>query len=76
MIPFFPVRAAGASAEAASLASVSRDHVVRVLERTRGNKKAAAELLGVSRRALYRLLERLELDESIRKRPDSGESSF
>ena len=51
-----------------SLAAVSRDHVVRVLERAWGNKKHAAELLGVSRRAFYRLLDRLDLDDTVKKR--------
>ncbi len=63
---------AGASAVAAddvSLASMNREHVVRVLDRTRGNKKAAATLLGVSRRAFYRLLDRLDLEANVRRRP-------
>jgi len=41
------------------LADAERQHISRVLNGTRGNKKAAAALLGVSRRALYRRLERL-----------------
>jgi DNA-binding NtrC family response regulator len=51
-----------------SLAAVSRDHVVRVLDRAGGNKKHSAELLGVSRRAFYRLLARLNLDDTVKKR--------
>jgi DNA-binding NtrC family response regulator len=43
------------------LADAEREHITRVLNGTRGNKKAAAELLGLSRRALYRKLERLGL---------------
>jgi len=43
------------------LKTVERDHIVRVLERSRGNKKAAAELLGISRRKLYRYLEEYHL---------------
>jgi DNA-binding NtrC family response regulator len=43
------------------LKTVERDHIVRVLERSRGNKKAAAELLGISRRKLYRYLEEYRL---------------
>jgi DNA-binding NtrC family response regulator len=58
-----------APANDTSLASVSRDHVRRVLERARGNKKNAAEMLGVSRRAFYRLLGRLNLEGNIRRRP-------
>ena len=54
-----------------SLPSISpveaeRDHIVRTLERVRGNKAVAARLLGVSRRALYRQLERHGLHTRIR----------
>jgi DNA-binding NtrC family response regulator len=50
------------------LATISRDHVRRVLERAGGNKKHAAEMLGVSRRAFYRLLGRLNLEDNIIRR--------
>jgi two-component system response regulator HydG len=43
------------------LATAERDHIVKVLQRARGNKKLAAQQLGVSRRALYRRLDRLGL---------------
>jgi DNA-binding NtrC family response regulator len=39
------------------LSMVEREHVLRVLDEARGNKKAAAEILGISRRSIYRLLE-------------------
>jgi DNA-binding NtrC family response regulator len=52
-----------------SLRSAEREHVVRVLQQTRGNKKAAAARLGVSRRSLYRLLERHGLEAQIKARP-------
>jgi two-component system response regulator AtoC len=40
------------------LDAIERDHIVRVLGETRGNKLAAARRLGISRRTLYRRLER------------------
>lgn len=42
----------------AALCTIEREHIVRALERVRGNKAEAARLLGVSRRAFYRQLER------------------
>jgi two-component system response regulator HydG len=50
------------------LAAVEREHILRALQRTGGNKKAAARILGVSRRALYRRLERLDLGGTIARR--------
>jgi DNA-binding NtrC family response regulator len=41
-----------------SLDEVSREHVVRVLERHRGNATAAARQLGLSRTTMWRLLKR------------------
>ncbi len=37
-----------------TLEEVEREHIERVLEKTRGNKTKAAEILGVSRRTLFR----------------------
>jgi two-component system, NtrC family, response regulator HydG len=51
------------------LSSVERDHIVRVLERTNGNKKAAAQALGISRRRLYRHLERYQLHTPAKSQP-------
>lgn len=64
-----------AAADAASeplqtLSGLEREHVIRALERARGNKKAAAQMLGVSRRAFYRRLERLSLGDRISRRPE------
>lgn len=53
-----------------TLSGLERDHVIRALERARGNKKAAAHMLGVSRRAFYRRLERLALGDRISRRPE------
>jgi DNA-binding NtrC family response regulator len=41
-----------------SLAAVERAHIVRVLERTRGNKRQACRMLRISRPRLDRLLEK------------------
>jgi DNA-binding NtrC family response regulator len=57
--PSFSYAAAIASAAPPDqLGSVERDHIVRILNETRGNKRAAAARLGISRRTLYRRLER------------------
>ncbi len=45
----------------ASLDTLIRQHVARVLAATGGNKKRAAEILGVDRRTLYRMLERFAM---------------
>ncbi len=37
-----------------TLEEVEREHIERVLEKTRGNKTRAAQILGVSRRTLFR----------------------
>lgn len=52
-----------------TLSGLEREHVLRALDRARGNKKAAAAMLGVSRRAFYRRLERLSLGDRISRRP-------
>ena len=47
-----------APGESDRLDLVERDHILSILERTRGNKSEAARALGVSRRAFYRKLDR------------------
>ncbi len=42
-----------------SLQEVNRNHIVRVLQMTAGNKMRAAKLLGVGRYSLYRMVERM-----------------
>lgn len=54
------------------LSTVEREHILKALQRTGGNKKAAARMLGVSRRALYRRLERLDLGATIQRRRHEG----
>ena len=54
---------------------VERDHILSILERTRGNKSEAARALGVSRRAFYRKLDRHGLSTpraDAAKTPDAG----
>jgi two-component system response regulator AtoC len=66
-----PRETAGDSSRGDSLHAIEREHVVRVLERTKGNKQAAARELQISRRALYRLIERHHLDACVnRKAPE------
>lgn len=45
-----------------SLDEMEREHIIRVLRETRGNKKKAAEILGIERRTLYNKAKRLGID--------------
>jgi transcriptional regulator with GAF, ATPase, and Fis domain len=47
-----------------SLEDLEREHIIRVLQETRGNKKKAAEVLGIERRTLYNKAKRLGIDLS------------
>jgi DNA-binding NtrC family response regulator len=44
------------------LAESNRAHVIRILERSGGNKVLAAKMLGINRTTLYRILKRSETD--------------
>lgn len=48
--------------EPPSLDNMTRDHIVRVVKYTNGNKLRAAEILGVGRWSLYRMSQRLGID--------------
>jgi len=62
------VAPAGAPTEAASTGSLDqmeKDHIIRVLKETGGNKKKAAEILGIERRTLYNKAKRLGIDFGV-----------
>ena len=45
-----------------SLDEMEREHIIRTLRETGGNKKKAAEILGIERRTLYNKAKRLDID--------------
>jgi DNA-binding NtrC family response regulator len=47
-----------------SLDEMEREHIIRILRETGGNKKKAAEILGIERRTLYNKAKRLGIDFS------------
>jgi DNA-binding NtrC family response regulator len=54
--------AAAADVAGGSLDQMERDHIIKVLKETGGNKKKAAEILGIERRTLYNKAKRLGID--------------
>jgi DNA-binding NtrC family response regulator len=53
-------------ASGTSLDDMEREHIIRILRQTGGNKKRAAEVLGIERRTLYNKAKRLGIDfESV-----------
>jgi transcriptional regulator with GAF, ATPase, and Fis domain len=48
----------------ASLDSMEKEHIIKILKETGGNKKKAAEILGIERRTLYNKAKRLGIDFS------------
>ena len=46
----------------ASLDQMEKEHIIKVLRETAGNKKRAAEILGIERRTLYNKAKRLGID--------------
>ena len=51
-----------ADAAGGSLDRMEKDHIIKVLKETGGNKKKAAEILGIERRTLYNKAKRLGID--------------
>jgi transcriptional regulator with GAF, ATPase, and Fis domain len=45
-----------------ALDDMEREHIIRILKETKGNKKKAAEILGIERRTLYNKAKRLGID--------------
>jgi two-component system response regulator AtoC len=52
----------GSAAATGSLDQMEKDHIIKVLKETGGNKKKAAEILGIERRTLYNKAKRLGID--------------
>jgi two-component system, NtrC family, response regulator AtoC len=48
--------------EVRALEEMEKEHIIRILRETRGNKKKAAEILGIERRTLYNKAKRLGID--------------
>lgn len=46
-----------------TLAAVEREHVLKVLALSEGNRTKAARALGIHRRQLYRLMEKYGIEE-------------
>jgi DNA-binding NtrC family response regulator len=57
-----PVTQPAVVATGDSLDDMERQHIVRILRQTGGNKKKAAEILGIERRTLYNKAKRLGID--------------
>jgi DNA-binding NtrC family response regulator len=48
--------------EGKALDDMEKEHIIRILRETKGNKKKAAEILGIERRTLYNKAKRLGID--------------
>jgi two-component system response regulator HydG len=44
-----------------TLEAIERDHVIRTLAATKGNREEASRILGISRRTLIRMIQRWHL---------------
>jgi two-component system, NtrC family, response regulator HydG len=68
LVPRVPGDRKPASEPARALSSIERQHIMKVIAETGGNKARAARQLGLSRRALYRRLERHGLTQAPARR--------
>jgi DNA-binding NtrC family response regulator len=59
--------AAAEEAQPSALVEMERQHILRVLEESGGNKTRAAEVLGIQRRTLYKKLARMERENTGHK---------
>jgi transcriptional regulator with PAS, ATPase and Fis domain len=57
-----PTGASAAAGGTGSLDQMEKEHIIKVLKDTGGNKKRAAEILGIERRTLYNKAKRLGID--------------
>jgi two-component system, NtrC family, response regulator AtoC len=57
-----PAIATGETEATGSLDQMEKDHIIKILRETGGNKKKAAEILGIERRTLYNKAKRLGID--------------
>jgi transcriptional regulator with GAF, ATPase, and Fis domain len=55
-------RAPVVTSQVRALDEMEKEHIIRILRETKGNKKKAAEILGIERRTLYNKAKRLGID--------------
>jgi transcriptional regulator with GAF, ATPase, and Fis domain len=67
-----PDRAAASEGEGDSLDDAERRHVVAILRRTGGNKRAACRILGISRPRLDRIIARHRIEVTERGQGGNG----
>ena len=64
-----PAPHAGTAAPPDRLQELERDHIMRILKETRGNKSEAARRLGIERKTLYKKALRLGIDLHLTEEP-------
>ena len=56
------IAAEAPASEAVSLRDLERDHILKILQESHGNKSLAARRLGIERKTLYKKAQRLGID--------------